>query len=73
VRSEGNSEMKTYSAINRSVGDIFDIGFDLEQTLLLDDTRENSEAAATPGMPVILFESSAQLEGGLAQHGIQAA
>jgi putative hydrolase of the HAD superfamily len=64
-------EMKPNSTIYRSAVDIS--GFDPEQTLLIDDKVENCETATTLGMQVIHFKSPAQLKGGLAQLGIQAA
>jgi FMN phosphatase YigB (HAD superfamily) len=44
-----------------------------EIMIFIDDKIENCETATTLGMQVIHFKSPAQLKGGLAQLGIQAA
>jgi FMN phosphatase YigB (HAD superfamily) len=64
-------EMKPNSDIYRFAIDTS--GFEAEQALFIDDKIENCEAARSLGMQAIHFESPAQLRGGLAQLGIQAA
>jgi FMN phosphatase YigB (HAD superfamily) len=63
--------MKPDSAIYRFAIDVS--GFEAERALFIDDKIENCEAAMTLGMQAIHFESPAQLQGRLAQLGIQAA
>ena len=62
-------EMKPMPGIFHSAVDIS--GYHAEQTLLIDDKKENCDAAAALGMQTILFVSPSQLIAELADLGIQ--
>jgi epoxide hydrolase-like predicted phosphatase len=61
-------EMKPNAGIFHSAIDIS--GYHAEQTLLIDDKKENCDAAAALGMQTIVFESPSQLIAELADYEI---